>query len=112
MNAGSSAARRPAAFLDRDGVLIEDDGFVWQPQDVRWRPGVVESIRLLNDAGYLVFVVTNQSGVAQGYFSETDVVSLHGWMAGQLATEGAHIDAFYYCPHHPEGVVPEYRRVC
>lgn len=112
MSVESPASRCPAAFLDRDGVLNEDTGYVWQPKDFRWRKGAIESIRLLNRAGYLVFVITNQSGVALGYYGETDVRSLHVWMSEELAAQGAHVDAFYYCPHHPDGIVQSYRRVC
>jgi D-glycero-D-manno-heptose 1,7-bisphosphate phosphatase len=112
MSAESLVSPRPAAFLDRDGVLNEDTGYVWQRKDFLWRKGAIESIRLLNRADYFVFVITNQSGVAQGYYSEEDVRSLHAWMSDELAAHGAHVDAFYYCPHHPEGVVPSYRRIC
>lgn len=112
MNGERNARLRPAAFLDRDGVLNEDTGYAWRREDIRWRSGAIESLRLLNRAGYLVFVITNQSGVAQGFYREEDVRELHRWMTEQLAAEGAHIDAFYYCPHHPEGSVREYRRTC
>lgn len=108
----SPTSSRPAAFLDRDGVLNEDTGYVWQQKDFRWREGAIESIRVLNRAGYLVFVITNQSGVALGYYGEKDVRNLHAWMSEELAAQGARVDAFYYCPHHPDGVVQSYRRVC
>jgi D,D-heptose 1,7-bisphosphate phosphatase len=104
--------RKPAAFLDRDGTLNEDAGYVHQPEEFHWLPGAQESIRLLNDAGYLVFVVTNQAGVGRGYYTEADVERLHGWMNGQLRSQGAHIDAFYFCPHHPESGIGAYRQTC
>ena len=95
--------RRPAAFLDRDGVLNRR----------RWIRSPAGSDRVdrrrhrrrrwLNDAGYYVFVVTNQAGVAHGYYSEEAVHDLHFWMQRELQRHGAHIDAFEYCPHHPEG---------
>ena len=104
--------RRPAAFLDRDGVLNRDAGYVWRTADFEWLPGAKQAIKSLNDAGYLVIVVTNQSGIARGLYGEADVEHLHRWMNGELGRDGAHIDAFYYCPHHPtEGHGP-HRRVC
>lgn len=103
--------RRPAAFLDRDGVINHDDNYVHRPEQIRWIDGAREAIRWLNDAGYYVFAVTNQAGVARGYYGEDDVKSLHGWMQGELQGAGAHIDCFEYCPDHPEGVVERYRRV-
>jgi len=104
--------RRPAAFLDRDGVLIEDTGYPHDPAAVRWTPGAAAAVKRLNDAGFYVFVVTNQAGVARGYYPPVQVGVLHSWMAERLAEIGAHIDAFEHCPHHPEAPLPEYRRAC
>jgi D,D-heptose 1,7-bisphosphate phosphatase len=99
--------RRPAAFLDRDGTLNEDSGYTHRPADFHWLPQSVETVKLLNDLGYLVVVVTNQAGVARGLFKEDDVNALHRWMNSDLMRHGAHIDAFYFCPHHPtEGEAP------
>ncbi len=111
---GGSADRmqRPAVFFDRDGVLNRDIGYLHRPQEFEWLEGAKEAIRLCNDAGYLVFVVTNQAGVARGHYGEDDVRALHSWMNSELAAQGAHIDAFEYCPHHPEGVSVQYRRAC
>ena len=103
--------KRPAAFLDRDGVLNEDTGYVHHPDQVRWVAGAREAVRWLNDAGYLVFIVTNQAGVARGLYSEEHIIDLHGWMSAELRRHGAHIDCFEYCPYHPEGVVERYRLV-
>lgn len=104
--------RRPAAFLDRDGVLNTDIGYLHRVEDLVWQPGAHTAVKRLNDAGYWVFVVTNQAGVARGYYDETAVHRLHRAMNAELHAVGAHIDAFYHCPHHPDGTVPEYRGVC
>jgi D-glycero-D-manno-heptose 1,7-bisphosphate phosphatase len=93
---------RPAAFLDRDGVLNVDKRYVVRIDQFEWIPGAIDFVKLLNDSGYYVIVVTNQSGVARGMYSAADVEALHEWMQCQLHTEIAHIDAFYYCPHHPD----------
>lgn len=103
--------RRPAAFLDRDGVLNRDDGYVHRIDQVSWIDGAIEAVRWLNDAGYYVFVITNQAGVAHGYYGEETIHELHGWMANELQSQGAHVDAFEYCPYHPEGAVDRYRRI-
>ncbi|MBM3647002.1 MAG: HAD-IIIA family hydrolase [Alphaproteobacteria bacterium] len=102
---------RPAVFFDRDGVLNRDDGYVHRPDKFVWIDGALKAVRWLNDAGYYVFVVTNQGGVAHGYYGEQQVKELHTWMQDELQRHGAHIDAFEYCPYHPDGVVDHYRRI-
>lgn len=102
---------RPAVFFDRDGVLNVDSEYLFEIDKFRWIDGAIEAVKAVNDAGYLAFVVTNQSGVARGLFKEADIHRLHDWMAHELASRNARIDAFEYCPFHPDGVVERYRRV-
>lgn len=99
-----------AAFLDRDGVINVDNGFTYRPGDLAFTPTALEGIRTLNDAGYLVIVVTNQSGVARGLYREEDIAIFHRRMQEELGRHRAHIDAFYHCPYHPEGTVAAYAR--
>jgi len=105
---GSSTPRRPAAFLDRDGVINHDDGYVGTRDRVRWMPNAAKAIQRLNEAGYFVFFFTNQSGVARGFYSEDELNELHDWMRSELAGQGAVIDDIRYCPHHPDGTVAGY----
>jgi len=104
-----TAPPRPALFLDRDGVLNEDPGYVHRWEDFHWIPGAREAVAAFNRAGWWVFVVTNQSGVGRGYYAEDDVVALHAKMSESLAEIDAHIDAYYYCPQHPEAALDTYR---
>lgn len=104
--------RRPAIFFDRDGVLNVEKNYLYRWEDFEWMTGAREAIRLANDAGWFVFVVTNQAGVARGYYGEADVRALHNFMQQELAAVGAHIDAFEYCPHHPDGIDQAYRQAC
>ena len=99
-------------FLDRDGVLNADIGYLWRKEDFVWMPGAPAAIRLFNQLGWRVVVVTNQSGVARGYYQEADVQSLHAWMNDELAKHGAHIDSFYFCPHYPQGAQTKYAVEC
>jgi D-glycero-D-manno-heptose 1,7-bisphosphate phosphatase len=104
-----AAPLRPALFLDRDGVLNEDRGYVSRWEDFRWIPGARETVAAFNRAGWLVIVVTNQSGVGRGYYTEDAMHALHARMAQDLAAAGGHIDAFYHAPQHPEAPVEAYR---
>jgi D-glycero-D-manno-heptose 1,7-bisphosphate phosphatase len=93
--------KRPAVFLDRDGTLIEDRGYLHDPNLVRILPGVADGLRRLRDAGFVCVVVTNQSGIGRGMFAESDYHRVHAEMLAQLAAAGASIDAAYFCPAAP-----------
>jgi D-glycero-D-manno-heptose 1,7-bisphosphate phosphatase len=103
---------REAVFLDRDGTLIEEVGYLDRPERVELFPYSADAIRALNRAGLRIVLVTNQSGVARGFFAESVVEAVHAHIERLLAGAGARIDAYYYCPHHPDGKVAEYARVC
>ena len=99
-------------ILDRDGVLNVDTGYVHEPDAVQWVQDSREAVAWLNRQGIRVVVVTNQSGVARGYFTEEDVQALHRWMQEEIGKKGGRIDAFYYCPHLPGAVVRKYDIIC
>jgi D-glycero-D-manno-heptose 1,7-bisphosphate phosphatase len=94
-------ARRPAVFLDRDGTMVHDVGYLSRREDLRWYPFTIDAIRLLNRAGFLVFGVTNQGGIALGFATETFVNQTHEEMSAYAAAGGARIDGWFFCPHHP-----------
>jgi D-glycero-D-manno-heptose 1,7-bisphosphate phosphatase len=102
----------PAVFLDRDGTLIEESGYLDRLDRLVFYPFSVDAVRLLNRAGWPVVVISNQSGVGRGLVPATFVREAHAHIASRLAEGGARIDAFFYCPHHPEAVLPEYRIRC
>lgn len=103
---------KPAVFLDRDGTMIHDVGYLRRVEDVQWFPATIDAIRLFNRAGYLVCVTTNQSGIGRGHYTESDLASIHGAMDRVLVEAGARVDGWFYCPHHPQAELVEYRAVC
>lgn len=109
---GSGSSPRPAVFLDRDGTLIEEVNYLAHPEQVRLLPGAAEAVRELNALGVPVLVVTNQAGVARGYFPESRVVEVHARLDELLRAGGARIDAYYVCPHHPDAALEQYRIAC
>ena len=101
---------RRALFLDRDGVINVDHGYVGSRDRFEWMPGAREAIRYATEAGWLVFIVTNQSGVARGFYTEDAVRNLLAWIAEECRLAGGRIDDFRYCPFHPDATVEAYRR--
>lgn len=103
---------RNVLFLDRDGVINVDVGYLFDSAQLEFIPGAIDAMKEAQIRGYDIIVVTNQSGVARGYYTEKDVQDLHAEMSRRLETEGVNILAYYYCPHHPEGTVEAYRKAC
>lgn len=105
-----SGAGRKALFLDRDGVINVDHGYVHLAEDVEFREGIFELVRAARELGYAVVVVTNQAGIGRGYYTEEDFQRLSAWMLSVFAAEGAAIDRIYHCPDHPEHGIGVHRR--
>ena len=101
-----------AVFIDRDGTLNEDIGYVSAPDELVIYPWAAEAVRMINESGLLTIVITNQSGIARGMYSEATLGSIHSRMIEELASKGARIDAVYYCPHHPDVGDARYRTAC
>ena len=105
----SPTGPRPAAFFDRDGVFNEDCGYVHRLEDLKWIKGGPQAVRRLNDLGYWVILVTNQSGIGRGYYDEASMHAVHAALGEHLALAGGHIDAVYYAPHHEHATVEHLR---
>ena len=105
-------AKNRAVFLDRDGTINVEQEYLYRIEHFAFIPGAPQAIKLLKDAGFFVIVVTNQSGVARGYYDEAAVHDLHRYMDAELARIGAGVDAYYFCPHHPEQGIGDYKKEC
>jgi D-glycero-D-manno-heptose 1,7-bisphosphate phosphatase len=103
---------RPAVFLDRDGVINEELNYVHRIEDFRFLPGVLDSCRRLSRSGYLLVVITNQAGIARGYYDVATFETLTRWMRQKFSDACAPLAAVYYCPHHPDAAIPMYRGSC
>lgn len=103
---------KPAVFLDRDGTLIEDVGYLSRIEDVHWFPWAIEAIRLLNRAGFLVCITTNQGGIGLGFYGSELVERVHAGMCADVEAAGGRIDALFFCPHHPLAVTEAFRLDC
>jgi D-glycero-D-manno-heptose 1,7-bisphosphate phosphatase len=101
-----------AVFFDRDGTLIEDVGYLKTATGLRMIDGAPEAVRRLNSRGFLTFIISNQSGVARGFFTEEELAPIHERLEAELETAGAHLDRIYYCPHHPTRGAPPYNVEC
>jgi D-glycero-D-manno-heptose 1,7-bisphosphate phosphatase len=102
----------PAIFLDRDGTIVHDPGYLARFEDLRWFPYSIDAIRLLKRAGFLVFVLTNQGGIALGLIDETFVHAVHDRLGATIAEAGGRIDGWFYCPHHPRALDETRREPC
>lgn len=101
-----------AIFLDRDGTINVEKDYLYRVEDFEFLPGVIEALQLLQSAGFLLIMITNQSGIARGFYNEEDFQILCQWMTNVLDKKSIKIQRIYYCPHHPEAAVPEYRMDC
>jgi len=101
-----------AVFLDRDGTINVEKEYLYKPEDFELIDGAAQAIAVINRLGYKVIVITNQSGIARGYFTEDDMGALHAHMRDTLSVKSAFIDAIYFCPHHPQAEIPRYRIDC
>lgn len=101
-----------AVFLDRDGTINVEKNYLYRIEDFEFLPGALEGLRRFKEAGYLLIIVTNQSGIGRGYYTEKQYKELETWMCDQLKKYGAAIDGIYYCPHLPDAKVEQYRKEC
>jgi D-glycero-D-manno-heptose 1,7-bisphosphate phosphatase len=103
---------KKAAFLDRDGTINADRGYVYRKEDFMFLPGAVDGMRRIEKLGYRLIIITNQSGIGRGYYTESDYKKLEEWMLRQLKAQEVSVTAVYYCPHHPRAAIQTYARIC
>ena len=101
-----------AIFLDRDGTINIEKNYIYRKEDFEFIPGAIEALRNFKQAGFRLIVITNQSGIARGYYTEEDFQKINSWMQLTLSKQGAEIDKVYYCPHHPDAIYNRYRKEC
>ena len=101
-----------AVFLDRDGTINVEKHYLYKIEDFEFLPGVFEGLRLLKCAGYLLVIITNQSGIARGYYTEEDFQILNDWMTDELSRQGIKVESVYFCPHFPEAAIEKYKVIC
>lgn len=99
-------------FLDRDGTINVEKNYLYKIEEFEYIDGAVDALRILQDLGYMLIIITNQSGIARGFYTEADFLQLNHWMIEDLREKGVQIEKVYYCPHHPEGVIAEYSGAC
>lgn len=104
--------KKKAVFLDRDGTIVAHEPYLSSPDQLKLLPNAVQGIRLFREYGYLIIIVTNQSGVARGFFDEERLMLIHKRLMDMLEEEGVVIDGIYYCPHHTEGIIEQYKINC
>src|SRR3990172_11176252 len=104
--------KNKAVFLDRDGTIVVHEPYLSSPEQLQLLTNAAEGIRLFKKSGYLVIVITNQSGIARGFFNEERLAVIHKKLMSMLKSEGIEIDDIYYCPHHAEGIVESYKVDC
>ncbi len=109
---GEDRVKKKAVFLDRDGTINEDRGYVYKTEDFVFLPHALEGMRLLQESGFLLIIITNQSGIARGYYTEDDYQRLMKNVYSRCDEKGVKISADYYCPHHPDAVIDKYRKEC
>lgn len=104
--------RYKIVFLDRDGTINKEKNYLYKVDEFEFLSGVVSGLKKLQKKGFLIVIITNQSGIARGFYTEKDLEILHTWMIQELEQRGVHIEKIYYCPHHPDAVVGKYRKHC
>lgn len=103
---------KKAIFLDRDGTINVEKNYLYKIEDFEFLPGAIDALKMFQDNGFLLIIITNQSGIARGYYKETDFNILNSWMLRTLSEKGILIDKVYYCPHHPNAIIPQYKIEC